>query len=195
MMRWRVLLFLTVTIFLGVHDVWAQSYRNAVQVPPVEVYQSMLNFVDRKEYGKVVSSLNILAPIANHISAKYSENPALGIKKAIDKGNPADILLSVQFFIVLDMKDLLDEAPKEVEQSPDTSKTLVKTARLNYELLSPFVQKADFPADQKIKKNFTDSFRLLESGSIYSTEKTQVNVDQLKRLWVEIVSNLSKVFP
>jgi hypothetical protein len=182
-------------MFLGVHDVWAQSYRNAVEVPPVEVYQSMLNFVDRKEYGKVVSSLNILAPIANHISAKYSENPALGIKKAVDKGNPADILLSVQSFIVLDMKDLLDEALKEVEQSPDTSKTLVKTARLNYELLSPFVQKADFPADQKIKKNFTDSFRLLESGSIYSTEKTQVNVDQLKRLWVEIVSNLSKVFP
>lgn len=194
MVRWCYVLFVTVLILTGVYDARAQSYRNAVPVPPVDVYRSMLNFVDQKEYGKVSQSLNILAPIANHISAKYSKNPAVAIKKAIEKGNPSEILSSVHSFIVLDIKDLLDEAEKGVEQSANNSNTLVKTARLNYELLSPFVLKADFQADQRIKKNFTSSFRLLQSGSIYSTEKTQVDVDQLKGLWVEIVSNLSKVF-
>ncbi|MBI3610099.1 MAG: hypothetical protein HY204_05275 [Nitrospirae bacterium] len=194
MMRCRVLLFLTALIFIDAHDVRAQSYRNAVQVPPVEVYQSMLNFVDQKEYAKVIGSLNTLAPIVNHITAKFTDNPLDGIKKAIDKGRPDEILLSVQTLIILDMKDLLDEAIRQVDQSPEASKTQVRTARLNYELLSSYVQKKDFPADQKIKKNFTDSFRLLGSESLYSAEKTRVNTNQLKRLWVEIVFNLSKVF-
>ena len=193
-MYWRSLLFLTVLVFMEVHDVWAQSYRNAVQVPPVEVYQSMLNFVDRKDYAKVVGSLNILAPVVNHITVKFTDNPTEGIKKAVDKGNPDEILLSVQTLIILDMKDLLDEALKQVEQSPDASKTMVKTARLNYELLSSYVQKKDFSADQKIKKNFTDSFRLLGSESVYSADKTRVNTGELRRLWVEIVFNLSKIF-
>ena len=190
----RSLLFLTVLVFMEVHDVWAQSYRNAVQVPPVEVYQSMLNFVDRKDYAKVVGSLNILAPVVNHITVKFTDNPTEGIKKAVDKGNPDEILLSVQTLIILDMKDLLDEALKQVEQSPDASKTMVKTARLNYELLSSYVQKKDFATDQKIKKNFTDSFRLLGSESVYSADKTRVNTGELRRLWVEIVFNLSKIF-
>jgi hypothetical protein len=194
MIYWRRLLFLTAAIFLGAQDVWAQAYRNAVQVPPVEVYQSMLDFVDRKEYAKVAGSLNILAPVMNHIKAKFTDNPTEGIKRAIQIGNPDEILLSVQTLIILDMKDLLDEALKQVDQSPDLSKTQVKTARLNYELLSSYVQKKDFATDQKIKKNFADSFRLLGSDSLYASDKAQVNADQLKRLWVEIVFNLSKVF-
>lgn len=194
MMCWRSLLFLTVLVFMEVHDVRAQPYRSAVQVPPVEVYQSMLNFVDRKDYAKVVSSLNILAPIVNHITVKFTDNPTEGIKKAIEKGNPDEILLSVQNLIILDMKDLLDEAFQNVEQSPGISKTCVKTARLNYELLSSYVQKKDFTTDQKIKKSFTDSFRLLGSESVVSTGKKQVSADQLRRLWVEIVFNLSKMF-
>lgn len=194
-MPWRFVLFLIVTILLGVHDVMAQSYRNATQVPPVEVYQSMLNFVDRKEYIKVTASLNVLAPIVNHISAKFTDNPTEGIKKAIERGNQDEILLSVQTLIILDMKDLLDEALKQVEQSPDISKTQVKTARLNYELLSSYAQKKDFAADQKIKKDFIESFRLLGSESVLAADKAQINTDQLKRLWVEIVFNLSKIFP
>ncbi len=194
MIRWRHLFFLAALTFFGVHDVWAQSYRNTIQVPPVEVYQSMLNFADRKDYAKVVGSLDTLAPIVNHITAKFTDNPSDGIKKAVDKGNQDDILLSVHTLIVLDIKDLLDEALKQVAQSPDASKTMVKTARLNYELLSSYVQKKDFTADQKIKKSFTESFRLLGSDSVFSSDKAQVNSDQLKRLSGEIVSDISKVF-
>ncbi|MBI3811822.1 MAG: hypothetical protein HY283_06420 [Nitrospirae bacterium] len=195
LIHWRNLLFLTAAIFLGARDVWAQAYRNTVQVPPVEVYQSMLNFVDRKDYAKVTGSLNTLAPIVNHISAKFTDNPTEGIKKAVDRGNPDDILLSVHTLIVLDVKDLLDEALKQIEQSPDASKTLVKTARLNYELLSSYAQKKDFGADQKIKKDFAESFRLLGSESVSSADKARTNSDQLKRLWVEITNDLAKIFP
>jgi hypothetical protein len=184
--RMTVTLLITIAIgFLNVDRARAQAYRNAVQVPPVEVYQSMLNFVDRKEYAKVTGSLNILAPVVNHITAKFSDNPTNGIKKAIDKGNPDEILLSVQTLIALDIKDLLDEAVKQGDQSPDASKTLVKTARLNYELLSSYVQKNEFAADQKIKKTFAESFRLLGSEG---------NMEKLKQLYAEIVSSLSKVF-
>jgi hypothetical protein len=60
--------------------------------------------------------------------------------------------------------------------------------------LSSYVQKKDFSSDQKIKKNFTDAFRVMGSESVYSADKAQINSDLLKRLLVEIVFNLSKTF-
>lgn len=173
----------------------AQAYRNTVGVPPVEVYQSMLNFVDRKEYAKVAGSLNVLSPILNHIAAKFKADPAKAIKTAVGKGNPDEILLSVQVLIALDIRDLLDEALRQAPETPDVSKTAVKAARLNYELLSPYVQQKDFASDQKIKKNFTDSFRVLGAEAVYSAEKIRVNTDQLKRHLEEVVSGLLTVFP
>jgi len=178
----------------GVHDAWAQSYRNAVQVPPVEVFQSMLTFADRKDYSKVQNSLNVLAPVVNHIRAKFSVNPAEDINQAIKRGNQDEIMMSIQTLIVLDIEDLLDEALKGVESSPDSAKTAVKTARIDYELLTKAVAKSDFASDQRIKKDFTDSFRLMGTESAYSTEKGTVNVDQLKQIWSGIISTLNKVF-
>ena len=172
----------------------AQAYRNAVHVPPTEVYQSMLNFVDRKEYAKIMGPLNILSPITSHITAKFTGNPADGIKKAIDQGNPDEILLSVQILILLDIKDLLDEAAQNVDPAPDVAKAHVNAARLDYELLSSYVREKDFAADQKTRKNFTDSLRALGSESLYSTEKAKVNTQQLKQRWTEIVFNLSRIF-
>jgi hypothetical protein len=192
--KWRYVLFVMVLGIFGVHDAWAQSYRNAVQVPPVEVYQSMLTFADRKDYGKIQTSLNVLAPIMNHIRAKFSVNPADEINQAIRSGNQDAVVTSIQTLIVLDIEDLLDEALKEVESSPDSAKTAVKTARIDYELLSTSVSKADFASDQRIKKNFTDSFRLMGTESAYSTEKGTVNTGQLKSIWSEIISTLNKVF-
>ena len=195
MNRRRLIFFLIMLILALERPVRAQAYRNAVRVPPVDVYQSMLNFADRKEYAKVSGSLNVLSPIVNHITAKFKDNPTVMIKTAIVKGDPDEILLGVQTLIILDIKDLLDDALQKIEQTPDASKSAVKAARLNYELLSPYVQKKDFAADQKIKKSFTESFRAMETGSLYSAEKTAVSVEQVKRYCVEIVFNLSRVFP
>jgi len=192
--KWRYVLFVMVLGIFGVHDAWAQSYRNAVQVPPVEVFQSMLTFADRKDYSKVQNSLNVLAPVVNHIRAKFSVNPAEDINQAIKRGNQDEIMMSIQTLIVLDIEDLLDEALKGVESSPDSAKTAVKTARIDYELLTKAVAKSDFASDQRIKKDFTDSFRLMGTESAYSTEKGTVNVDQLKQIWSGIISTLNKVF-
>jgi len=191
----RVVLFLAIFIFNPLQGAWSQAYRNEIQTPPVEVYQSMLSFVDKKDYAKVASSLKILTPIVAHIQAKYTDDPSLGIKKAIDKGNQDEILLSVQTLIVLDTKDLLDEALKQVEQTPDASRTLLKTARLNYELLTSFVQQKEFAIDQKIKKDFLDSYRLLDPESLYSNQKAAVDKEQIRRLWMEIMNDLTKAFP
>lgn len=194
MRQWRYVWLVMILGLFGVHDTWAQSYRNAVQVPPVEVYKSMLTFADRKDYGKIQTSLRVLEPIVSHIQSKFSVNPANEINKAISTGNQGEIRMSVQTLIMLDIEDLLDEALKEVESSSDSAKTAVKTAWLNYQLLSPAVSKADFASDQKVKKDFTDSFRLMATKSAYSTEKSTVNTGQLKQIWSEIISTLNTVF-
>lgn len=193
--NWSFFLVATVILLALFNELWAQSYRNAVVIPPVQVYESMLNFVDRKEYLKVVASLKVLAPIVSHITAKFTDDPTERIKKAINSGDPDEILLSVQTLIILDIKDLLDEALQQVEQSPDVSKTQVKAARLSYELLSPYVIKKDSAADQKIKQNFAESDQMLGSQSPLVAEKAKNISNQLKRLLIDIVFNLSKVFP
>ena len=188
-------IFIIVTLVLSASPVvWAQSYRDTVEFSPMEVYQSILNFVDRKEYDKIAGPLKILSPITSHIAEKFKDNPAVAINKAIDKGNQEEILSRVHALIFLDINDLLDEASQIVDQSPGTAKAHVNSARLDYEVLSSYVKKKDFAADQKIKKNFVDSLRALGSESLYSAEKGTLNTQPIKQRWAEIVSSLSKVF-
>lgn len=189
-----ILMPFVVTLVMN-DEVRAQMYRAEVGVPPAEVYRSLLEFVSREEYPKVVGSLNIILPIIHHITIKFKEDPAEAIKKAVKKGDPDDILLSVQALIILDIKDLLDEALRHVEESPEEARNYIKIARLNYEVLSSYVQKKDFAADQRIKKNFTDTFRALGTETLYSETKREVNTDYLRRLWTEIGFHLTRVFP
>ncbi len=189
-------LTLAALVFLmGGMEIWAQAYRNDVGVPPVEVYQSMLHFVERKEYKKITTSLKILSPIVNHVTAKFTDNPSDGIIRAIDRNNSDDILLSVQTLIILDIKDLLEEAFVQLDSSPESSRTQVKSARLNYELLSPYVQKKDTAIDQKIRNNFARSLQVLIMDPKTGTQGKPSDMDSIRRLWIEIVFNLAKIFP
>jgi hypothetical protein len=97
--------------------------------------------------------------------------------------------------LVLDIKDLLDEAGQRVEKSSQDSKAHVNAARLDFELLSPFIQKIALKEDQKIRMQIIDSLEALGTKSLYSSERDKVNPDKVKRLWTEIAASLSLIFP
>ena len=193
MKQWRITLWAAAVLLAAAPEAFPQAYRNDIGVPPTDVYQSMMGFAERKDFAKVSASLGTLKPIVGHIAAKYKENPAEAIKSAADQGSADKVTAGIRRLIALDIKDLLDQALQSAEGSQDSAKIAIKAARLNYELLSPEGQKKDFGADQKIKRLFTEAFRVLGTESVFSGEKKQVDVGQLKQQLNEIIANLDQV--
>lgn len=189
----RIFILAVVFIFGAIHPSWSQSYRSTTTVPPVEVYKYMLGFVENGKYSKIEWSLNMLQPITKRITEKFSEDPAKEIRKALTSGDRNQIRSRVQRLIILDIKDLLAQAEEQIKKSTSHSRTLAKTARLNYELLSPYVKKNNFGTDQKIKRLFMSSFQLMAAGSIYSSEEELVDAEKIKQVFIEIVTNLTGV--
>ena len=185
---------LTVTLSLLVwgclNNASAQTYRNSVGVPPTLVYNSMLQFADQKKYEQIFLSFKVLNPILSHIKGQLSENPAIAIRDAILSGNQNQVRLSIQRMIYVDIKDLLYQAKSEIRQPSGEAKPLAKIARFNYEIISPYIKKTDFKSDQAIKKSFQTSFRLMGAESIYTMEKTSVDIDKIVDIWSDIVTQL-----
>ena len=172
----------------------AQNYRSSVSVPPVQVYKSMMKFADQKDHEKIFLSLKVLNPILNHIKVQLSENPATAIRDAILTGDQNQVRISIQRMIYLDIKDLLKQAQTEVRRPSGNPKPLVRTAWLNYVLILPSIRKTDFKIDQSIRKSFENSFRLMGTGSIYTDEKTSLDVDGLVDRLSKIITQLDGLF-
>ena len=190
MRQMRDPIFAALLILCFASNGWAQAYRSSVGVPPLQVYKSMSKFADKKNYGKILRSLKVLNPILNHIKKELSENPADAIKNAVSSGDSGGTLLGIRRMIYLDIKDLLNQAKNEIKRPSGNPKKLAKTARLNYELISPYIKKEDFKNDQIIKKSFRVSFRLLGAGSIYTKEEKSVRIDKITGVWSDIITQL-----
>lgn len=99
MNHWRTFIVLILPIWGIYATAQAQSYRNAIPILPIEVYQSMLNFAEEGEYPKVEASLSILSPIVEHITVKFKDNPSLAVKDAVKNGNKTAVIASIHRLI------------------------------------------------------------------------------------------------
>jgi hypothetical protein len=168
----------------------AQSYRQEMKVPPIEVFQSMLGFAERGELAKVAASLPILAPIIDHIEHKFKVGLTEKIRAAVAAGNRDLVLATVEDLVIFDMKDLLDQALQNLATSADAARTPIKTARFNYELLAPVVAARSPEADRAIKRAFAALFETLNA----SGAGPELGRNLGRNLTV-IVFELAKVFP
>ena len=191
--KWMIFFLLISTIFVP-FSLLAQSYREALPVPPSEIYKSMFQFLEQKEYRKIEGSLNVLGPVLSHIKGKFNVDAGQGIKEGLSLKDDNKILDGVYRLILWDTRDLFDEALKKSSDSSEGSKVLLKIAYMNYIILSQPVQKRDFSADQRIKKAFQSAYSALGTGSLYSREEATYNVERLKKVIGEIEGELTRVF-
>lgn len=168
----------------------AQSYRQEMKVPPIEVFHSMLGFAERGELTKVAASLAILKPVIDHIEQKFKTPVTVRIREAVLARNRDEVLARVEELVIWDMKDLLDEALQGLAVSADAARTPIKTARFDYELLAPLVAKRSPESDRAIKRAFVEMFEMLGSA----TGKGEMRRDLGRNLTV-VVFELAKVFP
>lgn len=180
-------------VLLAGGAVHAASYRDAVSVPPVEVFRSMIRYSDANQMDKITGSLIVLAPILNHIKEKFKNDPRSDIENAIGTGDSAKVLRSVQALVVWDIKDLLEESLLQVQTSVDQGKTSIKIARMEYEILSPAVQKRNFSSDQVIKKAFMNLYQTI-SSDVYSGQSSAPNIARAQESLIQIGLILGKEF-
>jgi hypothetical protein len=192
-MKRIILSVILVAALPAVSPVSAASYRDTVTVPPVEVYRSMIRFADTSQLDKINGSLSVLAPIVNHIKGKFKNDPGGQIEKAIRGGNPETVRRSIFALIVWDIKDLLEESLSQARDSVDEGKTSIKIARLEYEILSPVVQKKDFAADQIIKRSFMSLYQTI-SKDVYSSQSHAPNIARARESLVRIGLKLGSIF-
>lgn len=193
-MVFRFILAPAMLLFIAlVSPVRAGSYRE-ISIPPTQVYKTMIAAAGRGELGKVAASLKVLSPISEHIGKKFNVDAEHPILDAVEKGEPGKVLEAVYMFIAWDINDLLREAVEEGRRSSNHTRADIKAARINYELLAPAMAKRNFETDKIIKNNFTNAYRSLSTGSLYSNEKARPDSDQFALLVTKIITSLEDNF-
>lgn len=172
----------------------AQSYRQEVRVPPIDVYRSMLGFSEKGDVQRLNGSLPILQPILTHIEQRFRISPVQRIQRAIKAEDRAEMVAAVEELIIWDIKDLLDQSLENLERSLDEARTPIKTARFTYDLLSPNVRKKDPDADARIRKAFDSLFLSLNQQAAGTSPGQQASPMMARSLTV-IVFELTRVFP
>lgn len=131
----------------------ATAQRAKLKAPPVKIYQSMLQFVDKQDYGKIEASLAFIQPIVLPIKKKWDVDMEREIREGVAKQNETVVRLSIQKLIFFDMESLLYTSIDKDRLNKER-RVQIRIAYLNYLLLSPTIKKKQFLADQRVKKVF-----------------------------------------
>lgn len=171
----------------------ATAQRAKLKTPPVKIYQSMLRFADKGDYGKIEASLTFIKPIILPIKKKWKINMEREIRESVGKQDKTVVLLSIQKLIFLDMESLMyTSIDKEL---PDKKRGVqIRTAYLNYLLLSPTIKKKKFLADQRVKKAFRRLHASVET-SPYARSVPGVNFTAMENQIHAIEEEMIKLFP
>lgn len=197
-MRSAILIQATVFLFIGSSPALAQPYRNNLPLPSLEINRNLLSYAQAKDFEKISRTLPVVKSLTDTFKAKFGSDIESELQSALNSQDPDRIFKSTQRLVALDLKDLMDLSVELMPESPDRARAKMKAAYLNYLLLSPFVEKANFTSDQRIKKNFRSATLALEASAPYSGEKalaktTIANQEEIKRLTGEIDKELERV--
>lgn len=167
--------------------------RARLKTPPVKIYQSMLRLVDKQDYEKIEMSLSFIKPVTVAIKSRWDMDMKEMMRESIVGQDKAMIRLSVQKLVFLDMVILLHESIDE-DQPLKKRKVQIRTAYLNYLLLSSTVKKRKFLADQGIKKIFR-GLHTSTGKSLYARSLPDVDLKVVENRVHAIEEEFIKLFP
>ena len=171
------------------------DYRRQIQIPPQEIFTGMLRFSQEKNFAALEKSSQLLNPLYLEVQQSFQVDLAKEIKTGLHAQNPGHLEATVLRIIYYDMKALFRLAARE----PDHSRAVIhlKTAFLDYSLLSARVQKADFTADQMIRKLFQKAGVLAGASSPFTEQhdadprpELRAVTDEIETLLLNALSNL-----
>lgn len=167
--------------------------RARLKTPPVEIYQSMLRFVEKQDYEKIEMSLSFIKPVTAAIKSRWDVDMKEMIHGSVVGRDKDMIRRSVQKLIFLDMASLLYEGIDE-DRPPKKRKVQIRTAYLNYLLLSSTVKERKFLADQGIRKIFR-GLHASTGKSLYARSSPDVDLKVMENRIHAIEEEFIKLFP
>jgi hypothetical protein len=175
-----------------------KDYRGQMKQPPFKVFEGML-LASKKENWSGIKDMSdmFLGPFYQEIKRSFNVDLAEELNKVLAEHNKEKILTAIQRNMFYDIKALFGLAAQD--PAPDRATGLLKTAYLDYNLLSPYVQTKDFQRDQVIRKMFQQAFQLAGASSPYSEEnkgnnkgkKLKDHTSQIEKAIIEVLPGVS----
>jgi hypothetical protein len=175
-----------------------QSYRVSMPVPPVTLYETMLDCAERQQFEQVYRSLPFLKQIFEKEKVRFGVDLEVTIRKALASNDRDKTLFAIQRVIFFDIKDIFAEIEAGKQESAATLKTWFIMANMDYKLLSPRLRRRDSKVDQNILAGFYEGGSLLRSHASPSTsldDDKPVDFRSLKKVMRGIEKNMLAVFP
>lgn len=146
----------------------AQEYRLGLDPPAIEIYKSMLEFAETKNYDKITGSWEFLGDIPMQIHNKFGINLEKEINNSVKAQNRKRTVSAVRKLIFYDIKDIFSVIVSGQEVNPAYLKGLIKAAYLDYLQLTAAVEKTEAKIDDRIKQSFKEAFSAISEVSTAS---------------------------
>lgn len=198
-MRKIITTFVCTTLFLSfeVNLAKAQHYLDFKENPQYEIFQNIITQALKGNYSKIETSVNDIKDIVELIDNQYSDHILSDIKTSIKNEDEKKIINITYRLIYLDIINLFSNSIEEVKKKNiEEATSMVRTAYLNYLVISPKIQDRDFDSDQHIRKIFRNSLQSLDLFYPYG-ESNNIKKDPeiLVKNSNEIQKQILSVFP
>jgi len=174
------------SILLGFSLGLAQPYRDQMPQPSSEINRKLMTYAQSSDFEGFEQTLPSIKPLLDAFLAKFGAKVEFNMRPAINSRDKARLIKATQQLIYLDLKDLMNLTLESMGLSTDKATVQMKSAYLNYLILSPIIEKTYFPSDQKVKNNFRTAVLSLENyaasskGKVATPEHTG-SLDQNKK--------------
>ena len=135
----RMLFKICVLLFVTTSCLSAQPYRSTLKIPPVQIYQALLEYAKEKDYEKIKESLKFIDPIFNTLQKKFGKNIKIEIEEAVNKEDIQITQNSLFRLIFYSMKDtfhsIINKDSKDIDFDV-IEKNIVRTRSFDVTKLS-----------------------------------------------------------
>ena len=190
--------FLFLYSSLSVSRLEAQSYRTNLEIAPTDVYKSVFEYIEKKDYEKIRVALTYVSPVLDTIKSKFGVDLKPEIETALNKKDIPSLIASMRKLTFYDLKDILNAIVNEGNlQTADKLQAWIKMAYLDYLFLSPVIvaEKKGFAADQEIKRIFKKAHGALSGYSPYVQEEKGVDPKLFAEYTNQIEAMVLQLFP
>jgi hypothetical protein len=176
----------------------AQSYRSNLEIAPTDVYRTVFDYIEKRDYENIRVALSHVSPVLDTIRSKFGVDLKPEIETALNKKDTPSLITSMRKLTFYDLKDILNAIVNEGKvQSVDKLQAWIKMAYLDYLFLSPTIvaEKKGFAADQEIKRNFKKAHATLAGNSPYFKGETGPDLKLFADCTTQIEGIVLKLFP
>ncbi len=146
-----------------------------------QIYLSLFQLHQKQDFQRLHNELSHLQPYGAVLEQKFSVNPIRRVLAAVDRRDQAGTLLGLEELVILDIQDRLATAEERIDSSPEKALDALRTARLNYQVLSLFVPQVNPALNEAVKMAFLTTMISVKSETATpALLKTYTNDIQLK---------------